>query len=385
MRYVFLLICLSLQSAFAQDKIDALVKRIEELERQQEEMLIRASDNRPQVSSFLKDNLTLGGFFEPAYTVWNGPDTPFQATGTSFFLGLNLAASYSEKMKFVSQLLTGITINASNPHNNPDGTTRNLSGKREFDTPFFGSILTQGYLEYSFTSAYRLQGGIGYVPFGYAHQQRELVLFIRRNGPQLLRTTSLVGPLWTGFNFLGDFASKDTRWGYSIYTFPPPEAPVKPGAGGRVYWSSAEERLTLGLSTQVTKIADEGATIWGTDFHYKSMPYNFVGEFAHNVTKSDDVWSAYFEPGIYAFDEEYLFYVFGDYAFSSRNRLGPGKTAPFDPYQKWEYGGGLNWLPTSFTRLRAGLTFHDYVGMTSKVKGQDRDYVTLDLSAGVAF
>jgi hypothetical protein len=45
----------------------------------------------------------------------------------------------------------------------------------------------------------------------------------------------------------------------------------------------------------------------------------------------------------------------------------------------------VNWLPYSFTRFRFGLLYNDYVGSTATLAGADRNYFSLDLSAGVEF
>jgi hypothetical protein len=362
------------------ERIKSLEQRIQELEKNQEELILSASENRTQVNSFLRNNLTFGGFFEPSYTLLSGQDTEFQGTNSANILGINIAADYGSNIRFVSQFLTGLSFRLSNPHNNPDAQP----SKRRYDAAQFGAVLAQGYLEYEFNSNYRIQGGTGYVPFGFAHQQRELVLFVRRGGPQFLRTTDFIAPLWSGFNFLANF-NDDYDWGYSIHSVTPITSPRHPGAGGRMYWS-VQERVTLGLSSQIGKIEDDGFQVLGTDVRINYLPFHFVGEFAQNMIKGEDVWSGYVEPGYYILDEEVLLYVFGDYAYSPRSKAsGPTEVSISDSYQKWEYGGGVNWLPTSFTRLRLGLTIHDYTGSSSSIKGQERDFVSLDISAGIAF
>ena len=371
--------------AHAQDRLDELTKRIEELERQQEELLIQSATQKSGMNSFLKDNLTFGGFFEPAYTIITGPDTETQATNSVNLLGINLAAEYGPRLRFVSQFVTALGFTLANEHNNPNAGG-GQPDKREYTTPAFATLLTQGYLEYSFSSNYRMQGGLGYVPFGYAFQQREPVLFIRRGGPQVLRTRNIVSPLWSGLNFLARFPQKNSTWGYGVYTFSPFEAPKHPGVGARTFWASADDKVTVGLSTQGGKLGAKSFQSLGTDLRLNFNPYLVTTEFVHGFFEGDDPWSFYIEPAIYIMDEEVLLYVFGDYTFNSENRNGgTGPTSFADPYQKWEYGFGVNWLPTAYTRIRLGLTFNDYVGNTAVVDDQDRDYTSIDISAGVAF
>lgn len=372
--------------AHSQDRLDELTKRIEELERQQEELLYQsATQGQSGMKSFLKDNLTFGGFFEPAYNVITGPDTETQATNASNLLGFNLAAEYGPRLRFVSQFVTVLGFPLENEHNNPNAGGGQPE-KREYNNPIFATLLTQGYLEYAFNSHYRVQGGLGYVPFGYAFQQREPVLFIRRGGPQVLRTRSIVSPLWSGLNFQARFPQKNSTWGYGIYSFTPLEYPKHPGVGARTFWASADDRITVGLSGQQGKLGARNFHTLGTDLRLNFNPFLVTTEYVYGDFEDEDPWSFYVEPAMYIMNEEVLLYVFGDYTDNRENRNGgTGPTSFGDPYQKWEYGFGVNWLPTAFTRIRLGLTFHDYVSGNAVVDGQDRDYTSLDISAGVAF
>lgn len=382
---VFMLLCFSLTQALMAKPLtlEDLQKRIEDLEKQQEQLLLEASEPRPMVNSFLNDNLTFGGFFEPGYTTVTGPDTDLQSASSNF-LGINLAADFQSHFRFVAQFLTAITVNMDNPHNDPRANLVGQEDQREFKNVFFGSSLTQGYIEYIKSRAFNVQMGLGYVPFGYALQQRELVLFIRRGGPQILRTSELVSPLWSGFNIYGSVPWNKKEVGYNLYTFTPSNRRA-PGVGARGWAASEDRKITGGISVQVGKSDIETAEIVGTDIKLDLFPVVIVAEYAQHISKEQDPWSIYVEPSIYILNEELLLYVFGDYANSSLNETGSGSVAISDPYAKWEYGLGLNWLPTSYTRFRLGLTFYDYVGKTSTIMGQNRDYTGIDLSAGIAF
>lgn len=356
--------------------MDALIKRIELLERQQDELLLNQQSGN-QVNSFLKNNLTIGGFFESAVQTLDGPDTRFQAMNTSNIIGLNIAAEFNGNIRFVSQILTGLVYPINNLHNDPLATPDD----RRFGDPFFGAVLSQGYLEFSQSSKFKIQTGMGYVPFGYYPQQRELVLFVRRGGPQLLRTNDLFQALWSGVHVLGNFGDT-SRMGYNLYTMNPLDDTNKLGLGGRLWTASQDDVFLGGLSTQVTKYEGHTSEILGADVRFYWEKIILTSEYAINMAEDDDPWSAYIEPSFRLKDDEFLIYTFADYASSTRNES-TGKR--IDPFNKWEYGGGLNWLPTSFTRLRAGVTFNDYVGTRAEVAGQDRDYVSFDFSVGVAF
>ncbi len=389
MRKLFVIFLILFQSLFefarAEDKVEELKKRIELLEQQQEEFLQFASDNTPQVNSFLRSNFTFGGFFEPSYTFMQGKNTPFQAASASNTLGLNFAAEFNPKLHFVGQFLTAFTYPVLNLQNDPRATQFDLPKHREFGTLFFGSILTQGYLDYAVNDELHLQGGQGYSPFGYAAQQRELVLFVRRGGPQLLRTTEFFSPLWSGIHLYQNLNLGKNKWGYSLYSFTRIEDAKLPGIGGRIWFNPNGENLLTGLSFQTAKFNGSIEEVLGYDIRFQASSFVLTAEYANHLTKNDNPWTFYIEPSVFIYREEVLLYTFIDFAQSTLNKTGVGPGALSDPYQKYEYGLGLNWLPTSYTRLRAGFTYNDYVHGSSTILGQDRDYYCLDISAGVAF
>lgn len=378
-------IILYVVSAFADEKYDALLKRIEQLEAQQEELIFQNADKRTQVNSFLNDQLTIGGFFEPAFTANKGPDTRFQAMTNSNILGINFAADFSPKLRFVSQVLTGLSYPTQNPNNDPRSVTLGQSKTRTFGNPIFGALVTQGYVEYTKSDLIKIQGGTGYVPFGYAFQQREVVLFVRRGGPQLIRTNTLASPLWAGVHLYGNLNKGKNEWGYNLYTTNPTDTPKMLGAGGRLWWSTDNDKLTAGVSSQVAKDNNHTDEVYGADVRYNLHPFIITSEFATHNTEGTNPWAIYLEPSFYIYKDEVLLFTFADFMEASKNTtVGAGQTLD-DAYRKWEYGAGLNWLPTSYTRLRLSVTYNEYVGSRASMSGIDRDYVSVDLSAGVAF
>jgi hypothetical protein len=383
--FLIMLSVLFLPLAIAQDKVQELTLRIEELEKTQEELLISTSKPLPQVNSFFKDKLTLGGFFEPSYTFIAGPDTELQAGSNSHFFGLNFAADFTKQVRFVSQFVSILSAPLSNEHNDPRAPdiSASLSKRREYSSFIFASIVAQGYAEYIFNSQLRVQAGLGYVPFGYYAQLREPVLFIRRGGPQSLRTSNLFMPLWMGLNFVGMLAEYNA--GYNVYTAPSVNESQKPGMGARVWKSSPDDHYTFGLSTQIGKKKSESYEVLGADLNIELDTVKVVTEYIIQITEGPDPWSISISPSIPIFEQEVLLYTFVDYANATLNETGSRDTAIPDPYSKWEYGLGLNWLPTTYTRYRVGLTFYDYVGSRATIHGQNRDYTSLDFSVGVAF
>jgi hypothetical protein len=377
---------ISVTAVYAQSQADwaAMNKRVEDLEKQQSDFLFQTEERESKVNSFLKTNLTLGGFFEPAFEVIDGEDTHLQATNSSNLLGLNIAAEFTPQFKFVSQAITGLTFPLQNRHNDPRGPTVGLPVSREFKGASFGAVLTQGYVNYTFDENYTLLFGIGYVPFGYYAQQREPVLFIRRAGPQILRTSDLFSPLWNGFNLQTRFDKGSSSWGYNFYSFNRLEDVKRPGLGARTWWQTPDDAFTAGLSYQTAKFNSEMENIVGADFRAVLNHFIFTTEYIRHVKDGADVWSYYFEPSIFVYNEDTLFYVFFDYANNPSNRTGASTTKLDDPVTIIEQGAGINWLPTSYTRFRVGFTYHNYVNEV-QATSSERDYYTVDLSAGVAF
>jgi hypothetical protein len=173
-------------------EIDALRSELLEMKSTQEDFLLDTSESAGAARSFLSDRLTFGGFFETGLTsVW-GPDTMSQTAPASNAVGLNVSATFSRDLKFVGQLLSSLGIALVNADNDADAPTLGLPSSRQFTGFSTVTLPAQAYVEYAPGNTFYIQGGLGYVPFGYALQQRELVLFVRRAGPQLMRMQDLV-------------------------------------------------------------------------------------------------------------------------------------------------------------------------------------------------
>lgn len=385
---VFCLYFVLLVSASAwADKVDDLTRRIEELEAQQAELLEQVTEQKGEVTTFLNDHVSFGGFYEHANTGISGPDTKTQVANTANFLGLNIGADFNQDWKFVSQSLIVLSIGLFNEHNDPRATAFGFPSRREFGSIVFGAIPTQNYVEYGGSEGFRVQAGMGYAPFGFTFQQRELVLFIRRGGPLLLRTSGLVNPLWTGAHIYGSFpvSGEKGRWGYDVYSFTLSNSLKVPGGGVRTWWSSPNEMMIFGVSAQIGKRGEYTYEVVGGDLRVKYGRWQLTTEYGRQFIEGDDAWSVYLEPSVSILNEQVILYVFADHANSTFSQTGSGSRAFSDPFRKWEYGGGINWLPTAYTRFRLGITENDYVGDTASIAGQNRDYTTYDLSFGVAF
>lgn len=388
----FILAVLSTSASFAQapnpakpepTEIEQLRTRLDELEKRQRDSYIRSTESRGTVKTYLGESVAFGGFFESGISGIKGEHTDTQFSANSHVLGLNIAADFSERLRFTSQLLTGLTFTLSNPHNNPAVSVN----QREFTTPVYGALPAQSYIEYTKSELAIIQVGLGYVPFGRAYQQREVVLFQRRGGPQMIASNSgtsigIANPLWMGVHVLGSKATPRGRTGYDLYTHTPFTRATTVGLGGRA-WMAHGEWLTYGYSIQSGTVKQGSYLANGVDAVIKLKDFSVVGEAAVTRDSNNDTvaHSFYVEPGFSFKEDEYLVFAAADYLDNAMATTG---VIP-DQYRKWVYGGGINWIPLPVTRYRLSLLHHDYVGDTAVLSGRNRDYLLLDLSAGIAF
>jgi hypothetical protein len=364
-----------------EERLKELEKKQEELLKSQTDVYFRSTEGNGRVNSYFGERMSFGGFFENALSgIW-GPDTENQFSANTHLLGINIAATFNDKLRFNSQFLTGLNYSLVNAHNNPNLTPNH----RQYLTPSFGAIVSQAYTEYSVNPALNIQTGLGYAAFGNSFQQRELVLFHRRNGPQMTSTSGSSGvgiafPLWMGVHVNGAFSTDKGRTGYNAYTFSP--TPKTLGVGSRVWWEP-QENLTVGASYQAARLTNDNYYSYGSDINFKSGDYGVMAEYVRKVlySGSSSPTSYYIEPYVNLAEGAWLIYVAADYL---DNPEGGTTTIP-DPFEKWVWGGGVNWLPTPNTRFRIGYLTHEYIGETASIRGQNRSYNSIDLSCGIAF
>lgn len=370
------------------NSIQDIEQRIIELEQRQKDMNTWYENfyllGKGRVTTFLGGSISIGGFFETAVTHLYGPDMETQTSGNIHTLGLNLAAQFNEKTKFVTQTLTRLVVPLRNLNNNPNLTP----SQRGFVGYNFFSIVAQGYLEYRMSDFFIVQSGLGYTPFGIASQQREPQLFRLRGGSQIIAyddgdTIGIVSPLWTGLHFYG-VLPVNRNLGYDLYTFTPVNKVSTLGVGGRL-WYKASENATLGTSVQSGEQAKGYFFSHGFDVDLKYNEYGFVSEYGY-AKNSGDVLDAefyYFEPYFKFAEDRWLFFINAEY-IDTLERTDVFTRLP-DPVKKWQYGGGFNWLPIPNARLRLTYLYHDYLDETDMISGQERDYNTIDFSTAVAF
>lgn len=391
LRYILITAILFLMPrAEAQLSVEKRIERIERkqraLEQNQANLYKRFVEGTGVVSTYLSEKVLFGGYFETGITHLYGESMETQTSANSHVLGLNITAEFSEKIRFSSQILTGLAYSLLNIHNNPSITP----SQRKYGTPVFGSILAQAYTEYIFDTFLNIQLGLGYVPFGYSFQVREPLLLRRRGGAQMTNSSStttsgIAFPLWMGLHVHGNFIKDHTRWGYNLYTFSPNTNPGTLGIGARL-WCEPSAPLAMGISSQTGQQGSDTYYSYAFDLNLKYRRTGILAEFAtvSMISGADAPQSYYIEP--YAFidgDNKFLVYLAADY-LNSPNSVNSASLIA-DPFQKWLWGVGINWLPLSFTRVRLGYLMHDYIGQTETLGGQARDYSSIDLSASAAF
>lgn len=364
-----------------------LEKRVLELEQKQKaydqwytDFYVNAQN---RVAPYLGEKISLGGFFETSLSRLEGPGMQTQTSANGQVLGINLAADFDESNKFVTQILTALGYPLLNPNNNPAVTP----AQRAYGPAFYVTLVAQAYYEYTESEHLQIQLGEGYTPFGYAFQQREPVLFLRRGGPQLTtgsdsNTVGLAFPLWMGAHVHGVFFAESGRCGYNLYTFSPTTNSKSLGEGARL-WKDFSENLTVGVSAQQGQLATQMFHAYAADIHYHYKNSGVTIEFARNeaADASASPKSYYIEPYMNFHEGQLVVYVAADYLDHPSHI----NIATPDPFERWQYAAGVNWLPLPNARLRLGYAVNDYIGTSAVLSGQDRDYSVVDFSAGIAF
>ncbi len=371
----FAIFCLTLP-AWGENPSESLnlENRIRELEKRIAISSVRESDEDNVMRSFLSDNIRFGGFFEPVFLTDWGIDSPSRSGLIQNTLGVNLAASIATRTRFITQFVMNSKNNSINPHNDPRAATFGLTQKRSYGTQDFGVQVAQGYLEYRAQDIFYIHGGNGYAPFGIAAQTREPVLFARQGGPELLRTEGLINRSWSGVHIQGFKGIGESMWGYHLYTTSSQPKPMLPGVGTRFWLGIKDEVATFGVSSQMGQNVRGYQTV-GADARLNFDWFTLYAEYAkahyaHNL----DPFSFYVEPNFDLWDQYILLYSSFDFESSPQN-----KTSTLnDPYQRIQYGLGINWLPTSLIRLRTGVNYSDYTQ-------NYRNFMSVNVSAGISF
>src|SRR5690606_35851054 len=135
-----------------------------------------------------------------------------------------------------------------------------------------------------------------------------------------------------------------------------------------------QDSVTFGISTQAARRDGSVAPVVGADLALRLGRLNVFSEFARRFAVGDDPWTIYLEPNYAIIGDQLLAYVFADYGRNSLAKTLTATGALNDSHQRIEYGGGLNWLPTAYTRFRVGIYVFDYVGDRAVVSGQNRDW-----------
>lgn len=393
MKRIFLLILTLASVSYAQTKKESLSKeeaqlieeRIQELEEKQKSIQEWYSNyyllGRGRMSPFLGERINFGGFYESVVGHIEGPDTKAQTAAYSHQLGINISAQLAEPLKLVAQYIVNLSIPLVNPHNNP----LLVPVERSFSNLSYGAILREGYVELKYSEAFSVQTGLGPIPFGYALQVHDPFYFYTKGGPQITGhndTANISSFYWMGVQLVGKLTENKNSFGYSVYTFSPPILPNSLGVGGRLWWS-LDEALAVGVSAQTGEQQDQSFFTHGIDISFKQQYYGATAEYAilQNTKGVEDIETYYLEPYVKVDEGRWIYYLRGDYLSYPGKRSG----AVSDPIKKWQYSGGVNWLPIKNVRFRLGYAQHDYLDETDLIAGRQRDYHQYEFSVVTLF
>lgn len=374
------------ESQVTADEVRVLKKKVELLEKSLSSLVVKSYDSNGRVQSFLAESLSLGGYFENSIqSIW-GENTSTQTVADAHRMGINVAADLGKRFRFVGQYSAGFNYPLRNEHNNPASGSQILPPQRTYQEVTFGSLLSQGYGEYAFNENWMIQMGMGYTPFGYAFQLREPVLFIRRGGPQLIRTQGIANiiiadPFWKGLHVKGRVLE---QVGINLYTTTSLGHDGKMGGGARLFWE-LDDGMILGASTQTGR--QSGVQYWsyGFDAVFDFRYGGFKFEIANNKSSLGEPVSYYFQPYIRLLQRKLTLHLDFDYLKNELGLTTLGSSSVADPYIKWEYGIGFNYQFLPNVKIRMGYILHDYTGVRSLVNTQNRDYQSLNISSGISF
>lgn len=402
LRWWFFLAVVLTSTPLKAGEIENIKKEIQELKETQEYLLKEHHEGKGKVQTFLSEKLRFGGFFEQGIVgIWGkSTDTQFSAIDT--WLALNIGADINNRARFRSQTTLLQIGGLVNEHHNPLHGSFLVPTTREFGHEVSVPFVVNANFDYEFHPAFEIQVGKGYMPFGIAPQTTERTLFIKRNGPQYNRYQSTdTAPIvtlngWQGIHFLGIFPVGEGKLGYDLYTSTTWSDPGQIGGGSRLWWSLPDSLATIGISQNLGRrvafdtFATAGVGYYhslGGDIEFQVGRFGFIGEYARSLANGDDPWTFYVQPHVEFFKGEVILFADVDYLDNPVGTTIANGTfsVAADPYKKWEYTGGINWLPFNFLRTRASFTVHNYTGATASPAGQNRDYYSIDLSAGVSF
>lgn len=156
----------------------SLEQKIKTLEKKVSDLEVKEAEAKGRVGTFLAEKISLGGFFEHAVTGNFHPTQGYQFSANSHIFAVNLGVKLNEQFRFVSQELVVLAFPLQNEHN---ANTRGFS-----NTATVAALIAHAYGEYAQSEKFKIQTGLGWVPFGIMNQNREFPTLLRRRGPQIV-------------------------------------------------------------------------------------------------------------------------------------------------------------------------------------------------------
>jgi hypothetical protein len=359
-------------------KIEQIEGRLDEVEQHQVEELTR----KGQLSAFHADKIKFGGFIDTLFNGRFGYSTPTEGAFDSEVV-LQVAADVTEKLRAVTATFVDFRTNFIDQHS-PFRTNNGVSVVVE-PKILFG--------EYRFKDQLILKAGRFTAPFGIINQEFFSPQLLRHDLPQIVRGFTVFDTLPSGVQLYGTYPIRDSKVGYNAYAASLSSNTTDVGGGGRLFYSSPNELLTVGVSSQTGERGSQLFSALGSDLKLNWRNFVLRTEYLWSfLDSSNDQNGFYVQPALKFFKDKLILFGQIDYLNDTlgifqlvdhdRNPLTPSIA---DPFKKFEYTAGINYLPWPFLRNRLEFTWNNYVGSRRKLGSNSRDYFGIQASSTLSF
>ncbi len=376
---------LSLESHAQTDQ--KLEQRLGELEK----IVAELSQQKGQVKTMGADTIQFGGYINATATYNSNPKHGTELLADEIEYGFMSRGEIGNDLSYFLHIEFEQEKKLSNKN----------TAERTFDGAEAQIEAEDIFIEYAYSNNQQIQIGSIITPFGYSNYynhfdflrwQNEKPLGIRTSGDNFLIFDEHV----TGVNYKGKVDTKGHTFNYFAYSGTNHVNNHAMSTGLRLEWNLPNDTAKFGASSFWGKRADAFSRIrvenanfesYGTDFSWSIGRFEGRSEYYFSKIESvpDYARGFYIEPYLYLdADKKYVLVSRLDYV---DDPLGLSKSfGSYDPYKKYEYSVGFSYLPYTYWRNIITMTFHEYEGGTRRdSKGDDRDYVSLELGTVISF
>lgn len=359
-------------------KIEQIEGRLEEVEQHQVEEITR----KGQVSAFHSEKIKFGGFIDALFNGRFGYSTPTEGAFDSEVV-LQVAADVTEKLRAVTATFVDFRTNFINQHS-PFRTNNGVSVVVE-PKILFG--------EYRFKDWLILKAGRFTAPFGIINQEFFSPQLLKHDLPQIVRGFTVFDTLPSGVQLYGTYPIKDSKIGYNAYAASLSSNTTDVGGGGRLFYSLPNDLITVGVSSQSGERGSQLFSALGSDLKLNWRNFVLRSEYLWSfIDSSNDQNGFYVQPALKFLKDklilfgqvDYLNDTLGIFQLSDHDR-NPLTPSIADPFKKFEYSLGLNYLPWPFLRNRLEFTWNNYIGSRRRLSGSNRDYFGIQASSTLSF